>query len=132
MGRSIGIIAALGGLTAVVLGAFGAHALKPYLNVDQLNMWEKGVQYQFYHAITILICFGILKREPSTIIRNASFCFALGIICFSGSLYLLSTRHLTGLPSWFLGPVTPIGGLFFIVGWAHILGSVLRKDAKAQ
>ncbi len=132
MARTIGIIASLGGLTAVILGAFGAHGLKPYLNADQLNMWEKGVQYQFYHAIAILVCFWHLKREPSAIMRNASFCFALGIFCFSGSLYLLSTRHLTGLPSWFLGPVTPLGGLFFILGWAHILGSVLRKDTKAH
>lgn len=121
--------AALAGLTAVMFGAFGAHGLKAYLNLNQLQMWEKGVQYQFYHAIALFTCYLYLRKEDSTIIRNAGICFILGILCFSGSLYLLSTRQLTGLNAAFLGPVTPIGGFFFIAGWGLILVNALRKES---
>ncbi|MCW5908302.1 MAG: DUF423 domain-containing protein [Chitinophagales bacterium] len=122
------IIAALAGLISVVLGAFGAHGLKPLLSPDHLAMWEKGVQYQVYHTLAIFMCYLFLKKEHSSFIRNAAICFALGIMCFSGSLYLLSTRELTGIPALILGPVTPIGGFFFIAGWGLVLVQALKRD----
>lgn len=124
------VITALAGLTAVVLGAFGAHGLKPYLDINQLNMWEKGVQYQVYHTLAIFMCYLFLKKDYSALIRNAAICFALGILCFSGSLYLLATRELTGIPTLILGPVTPIGGFFFIAGWGLVLVQAVKGDSK--
>lgn len=122
------VIAALSGLISVMLGAFGAHGLKPLLSPDYLSMWEKGVQYQVYHTLAIFICYLFLKKEYSSLIRNAAICFSLGILCFSGSLYLLSTRELTGIAAVALGPVTPIGGFFFIAGWGLVLVQAIRRN----
>jgi uncharacterized membrane protein YgdD (TMEM256/DUF423 family) len=116
------------GLTAVILGAFGAHALKPLIPADQLTIWEKGVQYQIYHALALFMCFLFLRKGPAPYIRNAAICFLLGIICFSGSLYLLATRSLTGIPGIVLGPITPIGGFFFIAGWSLVFAQALKKE----
>src|SRR5688572_19109174 len=102
------IAAALAGLTAVVLGAFGAHGLRSSLTPEQLVLWEKGVQYQLYHALALFICSIYLRKEYSITIRNAAICFIVGIICFSGSLYLLATRELTGITPIIIGPVTPV------------------------
>lgn len=108
-------IAALSGAVCVVLGAFGAHALRESLAPEQLQVFETGVRYQFYHTFALLAC-ALLAGRVST--NVASKFFIGGIIAFSGSLYLLSTRTLTGLENWtWLGPVTPLGGLCFIIGW---------------
>ncbi len=120
------IAVALAGLTAVTLGAFGAHGLKPLIDADHLNMWEKGVQYQIYHALALFMCYLYLRKEDAPVIRYAGICFILGILCFSGSLYLLSTRSLTNIPAIVLGPVTPIGGFFFIAGWALVLINAIK------
>ena len=128
MQKIILIATALAGLTAVILGAFGAHSLKPLLTADELTIWEKGVQYQMYHTFAMFMCMLYLRKEASTYIRNAAFCFMLGILCFSGSLYLLATRDLNHMPIFILGPVTPIGGFFFIAGWGLVLVEALRKD----
>jgi len=128
MRKSILILAAFFGLIAVAFGAFGAHGLKKLINPDYISLWEKGVQYQFYHTLALIVCAIYLKTEDSKLIRNAAYCFVLGIVCFSGSLYLLATRELTGVPTVVLGPVTPIGGFFFIVGWGLILVNALKRD----
>jgi uncharacterized membrane protein YgdD (TMEM256/DUF423 family) len=86
------------------------------------------VQYQVYHTLAIFICYLFLKKEYSSLIRNAAICFSLGILCFSGSLYLLSTRELTGIAAVALGPVTPIGGFFFIAGWGLVLVQAIRRN----
>lgn len=130
MQKTFLVITALAGLTAVALGAFGAHGLKPYLDTNQLNMWEKGVQYQVYHSLAIFMCYLFLKKDYSTLIRNAAICFALGILCFSGSLYLLATREFTGIPTLILGPITPIGGFFFIAGWGLVLVQAVKGEDK--
>lgn len=122
--------AALMGLTAVILGAFGAHTLRPYITPENLAIWEKGIQYQQYHALALFLCYLFLRKEPSALVRNAGICFILGIICFSGSLYLLATRSITNIPTIIVGPVTPIGGLFFIAGWCLILVQALKKDQR--
>ncbi len=122
------IAASLAGLLAVVFGAFGAHALRALLTPEQLNIWEKGVQYQMYHALALFACVLYLRNGFSLLVQRAAICFILGIVCFSGSLYLLATRELTGIPTLIIGPVTPIGGFFFIAGWGLILIQALKKD----
>ena len=128
MRKSILVLASFFGLIAVAFGAFGAHGLKKLISPEYITMWEKGVQYQFYHTLALIVCAIYLKTEDSKLIRNAAYCFVLGILFFSGSLYLLATRELTGIPTVILGPITPIGGFFFIVGWGLILVNALKKD----
>ena len=113
---------ALFALLAVVFGAFGAHYLAERLSETQLAGFKTGVQYQFYHALALLILAALYQVTELKQLKTAGRLFALGIILFSGSIYLLTTRDLTGLGGigW-LGPVTPIGGLCFIGGWAYLL-----------
>lgn len=111
-------LAALNGLFAVILGAFGAHALKARLSPEMLSAYQTGVQYHFWHALAILAV-GILAYQlPTSRLLNASgISFAVGIILFSGSLYFLSTSDIRQLGFIPLGLVTPVGGLCFIAGW---------------
>jgi len=109
---------------AVMLGAFGAHALKAKLQTDMLQVFETGVRYQMYHSLA-LIFIGILSEKIKTkSISYAGNLFIAGILFFSGSLYLLSTKEIfAGGSLKFLGPVTPLGGLCFLAGWCMILYS---------
>ncbi len=114
---------------SVVLGAFGAHSLENYLQPEQLKVWNTAVQYQVYHALGILILAlfsekAFLRKER---IRYAQIFLLVGIVLFSGSLYFLSTRSMTGINLSWLGPVTPIGGVCFIVGWLMAAFSVSSK-----
>lgn len=131
MNKSLRISTATAGIFAVIIGAFGAHGLKPMLNQDQLILWEKGVQYHFYHSLAMLTCMLYLGKEYSRMVNYAAWCFLSGIICFSGSLYLLATRHLTEFPAAILGPITPIGGFLFIAGWGLILVNAIRSESAA-
>jgi uncharacterized membrane protein YgdD (TMEM256/DUF423 family) len=120
------LTAALGAL-AVIIGAFGAHGLKPHLDAYQAGIFEKGVQYQMYHTLAMGLAALLLERRPdSKWARNAAGLFLLGILFFSGSLYLLACRDLLPFPVAWAGPVTPFGGLCFIGGWISIWVS-LRK-----
>jgi uncharacterized membrane protein YgdD (TMEM256/DUF423 family) len=114
---------------AVMLGAFGAHALKERMAPEQLDTWRTAVEYHFYHALGLLLLGLIESRVGQRAARwSASFLLA-GIVLFCGSLYLLSTKDLLGLAGaarW-LGPSTPLGGLCFIAGWAVLFVSALRK-----
>jgi uncharacterized membrane protein YgdD (TMEM256/DUF423 family) len=114
-------IISITGALAVILGAFGAHALKASLSVEQLAAYKIGVLYHFIHTLLLLGVYLLIrfKGKDAHLKRAFWFTFA-GIICFSGSLYLLTTQQLTGVSFSFLGPVTPIGGLFFIAGWISI------------
>ena len=110
-------------LMGVILGAFGAHSLKSQLSLDQLATFETGVRYQFYHAFALIIV-GILASffENNRFLNYAGYLFTIGIIFFSGSIYLLACRQLLGIEHWrWLGPITPIGGTFFIVAWSLLL-----------
>jgi uncharacterized membrane protein YgdD (TMEM256/DUF423 family) len=113
---------------AVLLGAFGAHGLKSKLSVEQLQTFETGVRYQFYHALA-LIAVGLLAEKAEGL-RPAVYLFISGIICFSGSIYLLSTRELLGIDHWktVLGPITPFGGLLLMAGWGVFCYSILRSN----
>lgn len=114
-------IGCLAGALAVVLGAFGAHGLKPQLDAYQLGIYEKAVQYQFYHALALLAA-GLLERQlgASSWTRYAGWAFLGGMLCFSGSLYLLACRNLLPFSVAWAGPVTPLGGLGFIAGWVML------------
>lgn len=126
MNKQIIITAAVFGILAVVLGAFGAHGLRDKVSDADLENWKTAVNYQFYHTLALLFLASFTSLNKS--MANASFiCFSLGILLFSGSLYLLATRSLTGFPSKVLGPITPIGGLFFIGGWVFLLIAALKN-----
>jgi uncharacterized membrane protein YgdD (TMEM256/DUF423 family) len=128
MKNLFGILAAFYGMTAVMIGAFGAHALKDKLDAYQLQLFEKGVQYQFYHVVALLAVFLAGTRTDNKLLHIAGWLFSFGIILFSGSLYLLATRDLMGTNglSSILGPITPLGGLCFILGWALLLISIAK------
>lgn len=123
------IIAAIAGFTAVAIGALGAHALKPLLSENQLQSFETGVKYHFYHAIVLLIIGIWNEQKRAAKLKWAANLILAGILCFSGSIYLLSTAHLfstSGLK--FLGPITPLGGLLFMSAWVLIgLNAISKK-----
>lgn len=121
-------IAALSGALAVAIGAFGAHGLKPLLTEYQLAIYEKGVHYQFYHTLAILAAAMLMKGTGNArYLRLSGWFFTAGILCFSGSLYLLACRDIMSVPVAVLGPVTPLGGVCFIAGWVFLLISTLGK-----
>ena len=110
--------AAVLGVLAVTLGAFGAHGLKKIVPPETLGTFETGVRYQFYHTLALLAIAILFEKFPLRSIRYAGICFITGIVLFSGSLYLLTLLQATntvGLRG--IGAITPIGGVFFIVGW---------------
>ena len=123
------LVAALMGCLAVIIGAFGAHGLKPKLSVELFEVYEKGVQYHFYHVFALFISLFALQFVDNRWVRWSSSLFILGIVFFSGSLYLLACRELLGIEGWrgVLGPVTPLGGLCFILGW-FFLGVGVKSE----
>jgi len=112
---------------AVVLGAFGAHALKAVLPLDRLQVFETGVRYQIIHSIALIVLslamMNAQKQENADLaikwMQRAALFMTIGIVLFSGSLYLIATSSIMpfSMGAW-MGPITPIGGLFFITGWA--------------
>jgi len=116
-------------LVAVAFGAFGAHGLKARLTPDALAQWRTGVEYQFYHALGLLVLAVSFRHLPARPLRVVRTLFAAGIGLFSGSLYLLATRELlgTGVITPVLGPITPLGGSLLIAGWAVLLVAALRR-----
>ena len=117
MNKNIIVTAAVLGMLAVIAGAFGAHSLKAYLSPAQLEVWHTAVQYQFYHVFALLFL-STFAQSKSKLITASYYLFTLGIVFFSGSLYLLACRDMIGINwLWIMGPITPIGGLLFILGW---------------
>lgn len=116
------VFGALAGMTGVLLGAFGAHALRGKLAPEMLTVYQTAVQYQFWHALALL-GIGLLSFHlpASAPLRWSGFLMVLGILLFSGSLYALS---LTGARA--LGVITPIGGVMWIIGWALLAWALLR------
>lgn len=114
--KTLAYAAALLGAAAVVVGAFGAHLLKPRIGADLLAVYEVGVQYHFYHALALLaLCLG-MRGVWNRYLTVAAWCWIGGILLFSGSLYALA---LTGIRA--LGAITPLGGTAFIVGWVMLI-----------
>ncbi len=120
MDRVLLLLASLIAGLAVLLGAFGAHALRARLAGNLLNTFETGVRYQMYHALALfVVAFAGSRFAPSAWLTAAGWLFIVGIILFSGSLYLLV---LTGARRW--GAVTPLGGVAFILGWLFLAWAV--------
>ncbi|WP_228237925.1 DUF423 domain-containing protein [Allomuricauda sp. M10] len=120
------LMGALYGLLAVIFGAFGAHALKKKLTPELLHSFETGVKYQMYHALVLLVLgFNLSFDRPldSAMVN----CFIFGTLLFSFSIYALCLSAAKGEKLRFLGPVTPIGGLLLVVGWALLLYSFVSN-----
>ena len=113
---------------AVVLGAFGAHGLKKFVDADTVSVYQTGVQYQMYHAFA-LIAVGILAdRIANNFVNYSGYLFIAGVVFFSGSLYLIASfKAMNKIVSPGIGILTPIGGLLFILGWLLLLIAILKK-----
>ena len=117
------------GALAVVLGAFGAHSLKEIVPPETVTTFQTGVQYQMYHALALLATAIIYERFSNKLVKYAGTCFIIGIVLFSGSLYLLTILKATetvGVNK--IGIITPFGGLFFIAGWLLLFAGVVKKN----
>jgi uncharacterized membrane protein YgdD (TMEM256/DUF423 family) len=125
MNKKIILTAAVFGLIAVILGAFGAHGLEGKVSAKSLDNWKTAVDYQFYHTLALLFL-ATFSRAKNNLINIAYFSFTIGIFLFCGSLYLLSTREITSFSTAILGPITPIGGVFFIIGWIGLFLATIR------
>ena len=113
-------------VTAVALGALGAHALKEILTENQLHSFETGVRYQFFHALAILfLALNTEKFNPK--LNRSLYLMTTGICCFSFSIYLLSLQDILGFSLSFLGPITPIGGLLLISAWIMLFFSIKKN-----
>lgn len=113
--------------TAVILGAFGAHGLKKIISLAEVEVFKTGVFYQFIHSIGIFVALLTAKLFDIPKLNKSLWFFGFGILFFSGSLYLLSTQSALGVSLKFLGPITPLGGLLFILGWIYMLIEVVRQ-----
>ena len=125
MKKTLLITGALLGLLAVILGAFGAHGLKESLSPEALNSFETGVRYQMYHAILMLIA-GASFPLRENVLKTLFYLLLSGILLFSGSIYLLTTKPLTGIDITAVAWVTPIGGALLIAGWAVLLFNFIK------
>lgn len=114
------IIGGIFGFSAILLGAFGAHLLKKKLNLQQLQSFETGVKYQMYHAIVLLIL-GFQLPITSTINNYIVYAFVIGTVLFSFSIYALVLLSANNKKLKFLGPITPLGGLFLALGWGLLV-----------
>ncbi len=112
------------GLSSVILGAFGAHALETLIESKQLNAFETGVRYQMFHAIVLLILGFQNKVQFNLVIKL----MIIGTILFSVSIYLLSVKEMIGIPVVILGPITPIGGSILILSWSILVFRFLKND----
>ncbi|WP_027065276.1 DUF423 domain-containing protein [Maribacter sp. Hel_I_7] len=120
------LVGALLGLLAVIFGAFGAHLLKKTFTADQLNSFETGVKYQMYHALLILMLSFNLNLETS-LEKSIIYCLVIGTILFSFSIYGLCITASKGKKMKILGPITPLGGLFLVIGWGLLFYSFIKN-----
>ena len=125
MYKNLTITSILGAL-AVILGAFGAHALKETLSAAELNSFETAVRYQLYHVIILLIinlnqAFSLMEK------RIMSYLFWIGILFFSGSIYAMYLAKISAKSIWF---ITPLGGLLLILGWFYLGITFFKKSKK--
>ncbi|NLR62192.1 DUF423 domain-containing protein [Chitinophaga polysaccharea] len=130
MHKSFLVWAAVLGALAVVLGAFGAHKLKELVPPETVSTFQTGVTYQFYHVFALLATGILFAQLPGSQLEWAGRCFIIGILLFSGSLYLLTVLKMTGnVGLRGIGILTPIGGVFFIAGWICLLSGILKLKA---
>lgn len=127
MGRKIIFLGCILGAVGVILGALGAHALKEVLTESQLVNFEVGVRYQIYHAILLLFVGGTSYLADS-VKKKVAILISLGILFFSGSIYLLATNDLTSVNFKILGPITPVGGVLLISAWLLVAFKALKSE----
>lgn len=129
MNKSFLITAALLAALSVVLGAFGAHALKNKISIEALEIFETSVRYQFYHVFALLTAGILMQYFPGNLMLWSGRMFITGIILFSGSLYLLTYFKASGNQqmNW-IGAITPLGGLCFIAGWVLLALAVFKHN----
>lgn len=123
--KKIVVTASILGALTIAIGAFGAHGLKNSVDAASLATFETGVRYQMYHVLALLVV-GFATAIPETTRKWVFFFFIFGIIFFSGSIYLLALKSILSFSVSFLGPITPIGGLFFIIGWLRLGYGLLK------
>jgi uncharacterized membrane protein YgdD (TMEM256/DUF423 family) len=114
-------IAACSAMLSVILGAFAAHGLKTKLSETLLNTFQTGVQYQMYHSLAIMLLIILYRQMPQSLLLYSAGFMIAGIVLFSGSLYMLAITQI----KWF-GPITPLGGVCFIIGWALLIAAALK------
>lgn len=122
-------LGALLGTIAVSLGAFGAHGLKQIVSSADVSVFQTGVQYQMYHTLALMLVAIVYDRLPNKWIMLAGYLFSLGVLFFSGSLYLITALKAAErvVPA-AVGILTPLGGLLFIAGWLCFLAGVFKKN----
>ena len=122
-------LGAIFGGIGVALGAFGAHSLKKIASADVVSVFQTGVQYQMYHTLALLVVAIVFERLPNKWIKWSGYFFSFGILFFSGSLYLITALKAeeSSIPA-FIGTITPIGGLLFILGWLSFLIGLFKKN----
>ena len=130
------LIACIMGFLAVGIGAFAAHGLKGIiadnnLPLERLDIFKTGVSYHFYHTFALFIVL-LNPYSSSKFKKIAASLFLFGILFFSGSLYLLATREFIPIPTAILGPITPVGGLFFMAGWATLFLGIYKGRTKNE
>lgn len=123
-------IGSLLALLAVALGAFAAHGLDGKIPEAHLHNFETGVRYHIYHALAILLVGVLIRFGKTKSLVAAGWLFTAGIVLFSGSLYLLAIRSWFDFSVSWLGPITPLGGLLLIVGWALLFFSSFSRSPK--
>ncbi|UWY29588.1 DUF423 domain-containing protein [Flavobacterium sp. TR2] len=128
MKRRIVLTGAFIGMLAIILGAFGAHLLKKYLSVDQLNTFEVGVRYQMYHALFLLFL-STQKDIAEKTLKTIYNLVVAGVLLFSGSIYLLATKDYTLFESKIIVFATPLGGFLLIIAWMLLFFTILRKKS---
>jgi uncharacterized membrane protein YgdD (TMEM256/DUF423 family) len=114
-------IIAIFGALGVILGAFGAHGLKSKIEPASLQSYQTGVLYHFIHTLAMAFIFLYNQHKPSKSLERAFMLMLIGIVIFSGSLYGMAFGNAMGLNLNFLGPITPIGGVAFVVGWVMMM-----------
>ena len=128
MDKKIISTGAIFGMLAIILGAFGAHALKKVLSVEELSTFETGVRYQMYHALFLLFI-GMFQEISQKTKKIIYYLVIFGVLFFSGSIYLLATNKLTIFDFKIIGFVTPIGGLLLIVAWGVLFVNSIKKKS---
>jgi|688.fasta_scaffold749873_2 uncharacterized membrane protein YgdD (TMEM256/DUF423 family) len=126
MGKSLYLTYTILGAFTVILGAFGAHGLKQHLDTYQMMIYEKAVFYQFVHLLAGLLCLTFASLFSKKGFLIPAILFLIGILLFSGSLYLLAVSKLLHIPTILIGPITPVGGIFFIIGWSSMAHNFYR------
>ena len=128
MDKKIISTGAIFGMLAIIFGAFGAHALKKVLSIEELSTFETGVRYQMYHALFLLFI-GLKNELSKNTKKSIYYMVVFGILLFSGSIYLLATNSLSSFDFKTIGFITPIGGLLLILAWGVLLLNMVKKKS---